>query len=137
VGNLTPVSPARQAMLANALSAFLGSMGVPILSTFNYSVDNFVKWACGINNHPLRYIFFGGMKTKYQLFFFFIATQSSAARLSSLCLSVSVSTSNTNTLSNKAMNLSKFLEPPQKKVTSSSLFAAIFLTSSTSHVWFS
>jgi len=43
-------------------------------NTFNYSVNNFAKWACSINNHPLRYVFFGGMKTKYQFFFFFIPT---------------------------------------------------------------
>ena len=43
-------------------------------NTFNYSVNNFVKWACGINNHPLRYIFLGGMKTKYQFLFLFIPT---------------------------------------------------------------
>jgi hypothetical protein len=41
-------------------------------NTFNYSVNNFVKWACGINDHTVRYIFFGGMKTKYQFFFLFI-----------------------------------------------------------------
>jgi hypothetical protein len=28
------------------------------LNIFNYSVNDFVKWACGINNHPVRYIFF-------------------------------------------------------------------------------
>ena len=43
-------------------------------NTFNYSVNNFVKWACGINNYPLGYILFGGMKTKYQFFFLFIPT---------------------------------------------------------------
>jgi hypothetical protein len=42
-------------------------------NTFNYRVNNFVKWACGINNHPLRYIF-GGMKSKDQFFFLFIPT---------------------------------------------------------------
>lgn len=43
-------------------------------NTFNYSVNNFVKWACGINNHPLRYIFLASMKTEYQFFFLFILT---------------------------------------------------------------
>lgn len=43
-------------------------------NTFNYSVNNFVKWACGINNYPLGYIFFDGMKTKYQFFFLIIPT---------------------------------------------------------------
>ncbi len=44
------------------------------LDRFNNSVNNFVKWACGINNHPLRDIFFGGMKTKYEFFFLIIPT---------------------------------------------------------------
>ena len=43
-------------------------------NTFNYSVNNFVKWARRINNHPVRYIFFGGMKTKYQFSLLFIPT---------------------------------------------------------------
>ena len=41
-------------------------------NTFNYSVNNFIEWACGIDNHPLGYIFFSGMKTKYQFLFLFI-----------------------------------------------------------------
>jgi len=43
-------------------------------NTFNYSVNNFVKWARCINNYPVRYILFGGMKTKYQFSLLFIAT---------------------------------------------------------------
>jgi hypothetical protein len=46
--------------------------------------------------------------------------QSSSGRLSSRSLSVSTSTSKTNTLSKTSMNSSKLREPPQKKVTSSS-----------------
>jgi hypothetical protein len=43
-------------------------------NAFNYSVNNFVKRACGTNNHPVRYIYLGSMKTKYQFSFLLMPT---------------------------------------------------------------
>jgi hypothetical protein len=42
------------------------------LNTFNYSVNDFIEWACGIDDRARGGTFFGGMKTKYQFLFLFI-----------------------------------------------------------------
>ena len=65
----------------------------------------------------------------------FFPPHSFSGRSSSRRFNVSMSTSRTNTPSNRSMNFEKFLEPPQKNVTASSWLATKAFTLSTCQMW--